>query len=76
MFKDCNLFCRANKFTLQKWPGSSADLNAIKKFCTVHKDKVAQNHSQSIPALIEAIKSVWIREVPEEFCKAVIKAKG
>ena len=36
--------------------------------------KVAQKHPSSIPSLIEAIKLVWIREIPEELCKNLIES--
>ena len=80
-------FFRANKTTLQEWPGNTPDLNPIENLWAVLKNKVADKHSSNISTLIEAIKLVWICEIPEEFCKnliesmpkrmkAVIKAKG
>ena len=80
-------FFRANKVTLLEWPGNSPDLNLIENLWAVLKDEVAGKHPSNIPALIEAIELIWIREIPEEFCKdlvesmprqmkVVIKAKG
>ena len=65
---------RVYKFTLLKWPENSLDLNPIKNFWTVLKDKVTEKHSSNIPAFIEAIKLVWISETPKKFFKILIES--
>ena len=67
-------FFRANKVTFLEWAGNSPDLNLIENLWAVLKDEVADKHPSNIPSLIEAIKLVWIREIPEEFCKTLIES--
>ena len=56
---------RANRITLLKCPGNNFDLNLIENLWAVLEDEVADKHSSNIPALIEAIKLVCIREIPK-----------
>ena len=49
-------FLRKQKFKTLDWPGNSPDLNPIKNFWHLMKDKVAEEQPTSAKELIEAIK--------------------
>ena len=63
-----------NKITLLEWPGNSPDLYHIENLWAVLKNKVTDKHPSNISALIEAIKLVWIRKIPDKFCKNLIES--
>ena len=72
---------------LEKWPGSSPDLNPIENCWAVLKKKVVIRQPTSHADLVEVIKDVWCVEITDDYCRnlidsmprrlaAVLKAKG
>ena len=72
---------------LEKWPGSSPDLNPIENCWAVFKKRVAQRKPTSLNGLKKTTAEVWATEIGEEYCKnliesmplriqAVLKARG
>ena len=68
-------FFGSNKTTFMKRPGNSSKFNPIENFWIILEDKVAEKSLPNIFSLIEAIKLVWIRKIPDEFCKYLTKRK-
>jgi hypothetical protein len=72
---------------LEKWPGSSPDLNPIEHCWAVLKRKVALLRPTSLTDLINKVRSVWQTDISEQYCQnliysmpsriqAVLKARG
>jgi hypothetical protein len=76
-----------DEFKIMDWPGNSPDLNPIENCWAFMKSKLKASNITSLPGLIEAIKLMWVRELPLEYfqklarsmprrLKAVLAAKG
>jgi hypothetical protein len=77
-----------DEFHVMDWPGNSPDLNPIENCWAYMKSKLKMNPAiTSLPKLVEAIKLMWVRDLPLEYfqslsssmprrIKAVIAAKG
>jgi DNA-binding IscR family transcriptional regulator len=72
---------------LDKWPGSSPDLNPIENCWSMLKKKVASLKPTSLADLVEKTRIVWQQEITEAYCvslihsmpsriRAVLQAKG
>lgn len=90
--------CHKSKVVMEKlkdldiktmdWPGNSPDLNPIENCWSFMKAKLKDDYTiTSLPKLIEAIKMMWVRELPLDYfqklassmprrIKAVMAAKG
>lgn len=57
---------------LGPWPGNSPDLNPIENCWMLVKKKVSEMNPTSISSLKEAIKTVWVKEISNEYCEKLI----
>jgi transposase len=59
---------KKEKFTVLEWPGNSPDFNPIENCWSFMKKKLKEDHTiTSLPKLIEAIKRMWVRDIPKEY---------
>lgn len=54
------------------WPGNSPDLNVIENCWKILKEKVALKYPTSSKQLQEAIKEVWVKEIPPELTDKLV----
>ncbi|QQP41008.1 Uncharacterized protein FKW44_015253, partial [Caligus rogercresseyi] len=52
-----------------QWPSNIQDLNPIENLWSIMKDKVAEKMPSNANKMTEEIKQVWVREIPQEYCK-------
>ena len=64
--------CAENYLLLEKWPGSSPDLNPIENCWVVLKKEVAKQNPTSYNDLRSKIKTVWSQHISQEYCKSLI----
>ena len=59
-----------DKFQVMDWPGNSPDLNPIENCWSFMKLKLKDDRAiTSLPKLIEAIKMMWVRDLPQSYFK-------
>jgi hypothetical protein len=82
-----NWMTEQNIRVLDKWPGSSSDLNPIEHAWSALKKKVMLMRPTSLVDLVEKIKTVWRQQITPDYCRdliesmpsrisAVLKARG
>ena len=59
---------------LDKWPGSSPDLNVIENCWRMMKEKVASLKPTSIVDLKKKILHVWTQEVTATYCTSLVES--
>lgn len=59
---------------LEKWPGSSPDLNPIENCWVVLKKKVAKLNPTSQNDLRSKIKIVWSHYIKQEYCESLVES--
>ena len=66
---------REKQFTVMDWPGNSPDLNPIENLWSIMKRRLKRDHTiTSLEKLVEAIKRMWISEVPNSLCKRLARS--
>ena len=61
-----------NNVTLLDWPSNSPDLNCIENCWALMKSRVSAYQPKSMEQLKEIVKKVWIEDVTQDYCSALI----
>lgn len=59
---------------LEKWPGSSPDLNPIENVWSTMKNKIAAYKPSSLMDLRQKILQVWTQEISSEYCRKLVES--
>ncbi len=60
------------EFHVMDWPGNMPDLNPIKNCWAYMKAKLKMNSAiTSLPKLVEAIKLMWVRDLPLDYFQSL-----
>jgi DDE superfamily endonuclease len=66
---------KEKEFTVMDWPGNSPDLNPIENLWAIMKGRLKKDHSiTSLQKLEEAIKKMWVSDVPNSLCKRLARS--
>lgn len=64
-----------DKFQVMDWPGNSPDLNPIENCWSHMKRKLKANRAiTSLPKLIDAIKEMWVQDLPQSYFKQLAQS--
>ena len=64
-------YLNSEKIEILQRPGNSPDLNPIESLWSIMKDEAAEKMPSNANEMTEAIKQVWVREIPQEYCKSL-----
>jgi DDE superfamily endonuclease len=66
---------KAEKIEAMDWPGNSPDLNPIKNLWSIMKARLKRDHTiTSLPLLINAIKKMWVTDLPISMMKKLARS--